>query len=210
MLTISRPRVLCVDDDEDSRVMLTMLLRLAFIEAKAVGTAAQALSLIQAEHFDLYLLDGRLPGVDGFELCRRMRASDSHTPILFFSGAAYETDKKKGIEAGANDYVVKPNITELVRSIKQFTSREVPQTAAPTIPPWTELLPVLPANDINRRQTMSQRSVDESPVNQSGIPRHVLEFSPRVAVRRHALRVSAVGTVNRLGLAASIVGTPAG
>ena len=45
------------DDDEDSRVMLVTLLRLAFIEAKAVGTAAQTLSLIQAEHFDLIMLD---------------------------------------------------------------------------------------------------------------------------------------------------------
>ncbi len=53
MLSNSLPRVLCVDDDEDSRVMLITLLRLALIEAKAVGTAAQALSSIQAERFDL-------------------------------------------------------------------------------------------------------------------------------------------------------------
>lgn len=185
MLRNPRPRVLCVDDDEDSRVMLTMLLRLAFIEAKAVGTAAQALSLIQAEQFDLYMLDAWLPEIDGFELCRRMRALDPHIPILFFSGAAYEADKKKGIEAGADDYVVKPNISELVRTVKQFMSREVRQPAAREIRPWTEVLPVRPASDIIRRQTvMVQRCVDESPANQSGISRHVLEFSPRVAVRR--------------------------
>ncbi len=82
MLSDPRPRVLCVDDDEDSRVMLTTLLRVALIEAKAVGTAAQALSLIQTERFDLYLLDSRLPDLNGFELCRRMRAFDLHTPIL--------------------------------------------------------------------------------------------------------------------------------
>jgi CheY-like chemotaxis protein len=62
-------------------------LGLALIEAKAVGTAAQALSMIQTERFDLYLLDGWLPGLDGFELCRQLRAFDPHTPILFFSGA---------------------------------------------------------------------------------------------------------------------------
>ena len=82
--------------------MLITLLRLALIEAKAVGTAAQALSSIETERFDLYLLDARLPDLDGFELCRRMRAFDPHTPILFFSGAAYEADKKRGIEAGAD------------------------------------------------------------------------------------------------------------
>jgi DNA-binding response OmpR family regulator len=102
--------------------MLTTLLRLALIEAKAVGTAAQALSLIQRERFDLYLLDGWLPGLDGFELCRQMRAFDPHTPILFFSGAAYEADKKRGIEAGANAYVVKPDVDGLVGTITQLVS----------------------------------------------------------------------------------------
>ncbi len=120
MLSNFRPRVLCVDDDEDSRVMLITLLRLALIEAKAVGTAAQALSSIQAERFDLYLLDSRLPDLDGFELCRRMRDFDPHTPILFFSGAAYEADKKRGIEAGANAYVIKPDVDGLVGSIRQL------------------------------------------------------------------------------------------
>lgn len=146
MLSNPRPRVLCVDDDEDSRVMLVTLLKHAFIEAKAVGTAAQALSLIQAEHFDLYLLDGWLPEVDGFELCRRIRALDPHIPILFFSGAAYEADKRKGIEAGADDYVIKPNISELVRSIKQFMVRDIQQPVAREIRPWVKILPVSPAS----------------------------------------------------------------
>lgn len=129
MLSNSRPRVLCVDDDEDSRVMLITLLRLALIEAKAVGTAAQALSLIQTERFDLYLLDAWLPGLDGFELCRRMRAFDPHTPILFFSGAAYEADKKRGIEAGADAYVIKPDVDGLVGSITQLVSHAENATA---------------------------------------------------------------------------------
>ncbi len=134
MLAISRPRVLCIDDDEDSRVMLTTLLRLALIEAKAVGTAAQALSSIQTEPFDLYLLDARLPDLDGFELCRRMRAFDPHTPILFFSGAAYADDKKRGIEAGADAYVIKPDLDGLLASIKQFVSHA--ENAAATIIPF--------------------------------------------------------------------------
>ena len=117
-----RTRVLCVDDDEDSRAMLITLLRLALIEAKAVGTAAQALSLIQTDRFDLYLLDAWLPDLDGFELCRRMRDYDPKTPILFFSGAAYEADRKRGIEAGANAYLIKPDVAGLVGSITQFVS----------------------------------------------------------------------------------------
>jgi DNA-binding response OmpR family regulator len=122
--------------------MLVTLLRLAFIEAKAVGTAAQALSLIQTEHFDLFMLDAWLPDVDGFELCRRMRALDSHIPILFFSGAAYEDDKKKGIAAGANDYVTKPDVSQLVRSVKQFMTRDVQQPVTQEIRAWAEVLAV--------------------------------------------------------------------
>jgi two-component system alkaline phosphatase synthesis response regulator PhoP len=118
----NRPRVLCVDDDKDFREMLVTLLKLLRIEARTVPTAAQALWLIQAERFDLYLLDAWLPGVDGFELCRQLRDLDSRTPILFFSGAAYETDKQRGIEAGANAYVIKPDVEGLIGSINQLVS----------------------------------------------------------------------------------------
>ena len=114
------PRVLCVDNDEDSREMLSTLLGFSQIEVKAVATGAQALSLMQAERFDLYLLDAWLPDLDGFELCRRMRIFDPHTPILFFSGAAYDADKKRGIEAGANGYVTKPDVDGLVGSVTQL------------------------------------------------------------------------------------------
>ena len=114
------PRVLYVDDDDDSREMLRMLLEMRSIDTKAVGTAAEALTSIQAEHFDLYLLDAWLPDLDGFELCRQMRGYDSHTPILFFSGAGCEADKKMGHQAGANAYVIKPDIGLLLGSIAQF------------------------------------------------------------------------------------------
>jgi len=115
-----RARVLCVDDDEDSREMLCLLLRSSRIEAKAVATAAQALTSLQIERFDLYLLDAWLPDLDGFELCRRIRQLLPHAPILFFSGAAYETDKQRAIEAGANTYVIKPDLPGLLESITQF------------------------------------------------------------------------------------------
>lgn len=137
-------RVLSVDDDEDSRVMLTTLLKHELIELKAVRTAAQALSSIQTERFDLYLLDASLPDLDGFELCRRMRDLDPDTPILFFSGAAYEADKKRGIEAGANAYVIKPDLEGLLGSIKQFvpcaesgTAKILPFKRKSFSPPYT-------------------------------------------------------------------------
>ena len=115
-----QPRVLYVEDHEDSREMLGLILKMALIEAKSVGTAAEALASIKAEHFDLYLLDSTLPDLDGFELCRQVRDMDARTPILFFSGAAYEADKQKGLEAGANAYISKPDIENLLGRINEF------------------------------------------------------------------------------------------
>ena len=134
MLFTPRLRVLAVDDDEDCRVMLVTLLKLVLIDTTAVGTAAQALSLIQTERFDVYLLDSRLPDLDGFELCRRMRAADPHTPIVFFSGAAYAADKQRGIEAGANAYVIKPELDVLVRTLSQFVPQAEQARAIPFEP----------------------------------------------------------------------------
>ena len=128
----ARLRALCVDDSEDCRDMLSTALRFWRIEARAVATAKEALSLIQTERFDLYLLDVRLPDLDGFELCRRMRDFDPDTPILFFSGAPYEADKKRGMAAGANDYVTKPNMDVLLRTIPYYVRK--PDTIAKVIP----------------------------------------------------------------------------
>ena len=118
----ARPCVLCIDDDEDFRVMLVTRLRHELIEAEAVGTAAQAISSTQTERFDLYVVDAQLTDLDGFDLCRRIRDVDPDTPILFFSGAADEADRKRGIAAGANDYVIKPDLDGLLGSIKRFIS----------------------------------------------------------------------------------------
>ena len=120
ILSDRRARVLCVDDDEESRDLLSTLMRFSGIEVKAVATAAQALSLIQAECFDLYLLDACLPVRDGFELCRRVRHRAPHTPILFFSGASEEVNTERGIDAGANAYVIKPDVDGLFEGIAQF------------------------------------------------------------------------------------------
>jgi two-component system OmpR family response regulator len=143
MQAIIRPRVLFVDDDEDSRAMLTMLFGLELIEAKTVGTAVEALSSIKTERFDLYVLDAWLPEIDGFELCRRMRAIDRQTPILFFSGAAQETDRKKGLDAGANAYLVKPEIESLIQTITQFVGHA--ETAPAQVIPFRRKMSFYPS-----------------------------------------------------------------
>lgn len=115
-------RILYVDDHDDSREMLCTLLALLQIDVTAVATATTAVSLMQSERFDLYLLESALPGTDGFRLCRLMREADPQTPVVFFSGAAFDVDLKRGIEAGASAYVCKPDLDGLLGSITQFVS----------------------------------------------------------------------------------------
>lgn len=110
----TRSRVLSVDDDEDACEMLRALLNSYQIDATCVRSAAEAWLSIKAECFDLYLLDGWLPHVDGFEFCRQIREVDSKTPIVFYSGAAYDADKQRGLAAGANAYVTKPDLERLI------------------------------------------------------------------------------------------------
>ena len=116
-------RVLSVDDDAEACAMLSALLMSSGINCRCAASAAEAWTLIRADQFDLYLLDAWLPGVDGFEFCRQLRAIDSITPIIFYSGAAYESDKQKGIAAGANAYIVKPEVEVLVAAMSGLIAK---------------------------------------------------------------------------------------
>jgi CheY-like chemotaxis protein len=115
-------RALCVDDDDDNREVLAILLQCWGLEVDAVANASDAVLLSKARHFDLYLLDSWLPDLDGLELCRRVRAADPEAQVLFYSGAGYEADKREAIEAGANGYVVKPDVDELQKVLTNMVS----------------------------------------------------------------------------------------
>lgn len=120
MPTPSRPCVLCVDDDEDACEILSLLLNSRGISATCVRSSVAAWPLIKQHGFDLFVLDGWLPGTDGFEFCRQIREFDADTPIVFYSGAAYAADKQKGLAAGANAYVTKPDFNGLIKTILGF------------------------------------------------------------------------------------------
>ncbi|HEY0007015.1 MAG TPA: response regulator [Pyrinomonadaceae bacterium] len=116
-----RNRLLCVDDDEDTRTMLVSLLGLINCEVITVGTSSEAWDKIMSQRFDLYLLDNWLPEGPGVELCRKIRELDSRTPIVFYSGAAYISDKQEALAAGADAYLVKPaEVGGLVETIQRL------------------------------------------------------------------------------------------
>ena len=123
MISNPKLRILYVDNNTDCCEMLGTFLEYSKIETQFANSAAQAQSAMQAQRFDMYLLEAWLPEIDGFELCRRMREVDPNIPILFFSGAAYEADKVRGLEAGANAYVTKPEIETLLGSMAKYLPR---------------------------------------------------------------------------------------
>jgi DNA-binding response OmpR family regulator len=113
-------RILCVDDDEDTRFLLEQLLSFSDLEAIAVQDTAAALSLIEKEIFSLYIIDGQLPGISGLGLCEEIRKFDRKTPIIIFSGHGHASDRDAGMRAGANVYIVKPETNAIVSTIKRL------------------------------------------------------------------------------------------
>jgi DNA-binding response OmpR family regulator len=108
-------RILLVDDEADARDLVTLtLIEYTLICARDFD---EGLRLAQQRGFDLYILDIWMPDKSGVELCRAIREFDPHTPILFYSAAAYERDIEEAIRAGAQDYLVKPIIPNELRQV---------------------------------------------------------------------------------------------
>ena len=129
-------RVLCADD-EDTCEMLSATLGISDIEVTAVYSFTEAWRLAQTEHFDLYLLETRLPDGDGLDLCRRLYKFAPRTPIVFYSGEAYPIDRLKGLAAGAAAYLVKPYFDDLAATILQIIKTTgKPPLLTPRISPF--------------------------------------------------------------------------
>ena len=111
-------RILCVEDHEDTCLMLTTLLKQAGFEAQAAHTISEALQMITSYNFDLFILDKHYPDGEGVELCQTLRGIFPQTPIIIYSGDVGERYQTEAIEAGASAYVSKPYVEELVEVVK--------------------------------------------------------------------------------------------
>jgi two-component system response regulator MtrA len=100
-------RVLLIEDDHAIRDGLELALRRQGHDVKAAATGEDGLAMLRATLPDIVVLDVMLPGIDGFEVCRRVRAAGS-IPIIMFTARSDDIDVVSGLEAGADDYVVKP------------------------------------------------------------------------------------------------------
>lgn len=111
-------RILFIEDHADTRELVGSVLEASGFSVTSAGTVAAALQLARTEKFDLFLIDNWLPDGFGFELCERIREFDGATPVLFYSGAVYESDKLTAIRAGAQGYLTKPcPYSDLLRAV---------------------------------------------------------------------------------------------
>ena len=114
-------RILCTEDDADTRELITFVLTGNNCEVITTETPAVALEIAQAFSFDLYLIDNWMPLKSGPDLCKELRSFDAATPILFYSGAGYEADKDAAYASGAQGYLVKPvDNDQLVAEVRRL------------------------------------------------------------------------------------------
>jgi len=117
-------RILVIEDNRDIARLVQLHLRDASYQVDTVDNGAEGLDRARSANYDLIILDLMLPQLDGLELCRRLRAEGSHTPILMLTAKTAEVDRVLGLEIGADDYLTKPfSIHELVARVNALFRR---------------------------------------------------------------------------------------
>jgi len=116
--------ILVVEDNKDLASLLTFHLRDLSYEVDSAFDGDTGFEKLHAKDYDLIILDIMLPGIDGLELCRRIRSKPTYTPILMLTSKSTELDRVLGLEMGADDYVTKPfSIRELMARVKAIFRR---------------------------------------------------------------------------------------
>ena len=119
----TKPRILCVDDEPNVLKFLEAVLVPNGYEVVKAEDGEEALEKLKGERIDLVLSDVTMPKLDGFEVCRRIKADDRYRniPVVIITGLAAKQDRIKGIEAGAEDFISKPiDPAEVLARIKML------------------------------------------------------------------------------------------
>jgi len=117
-------RVLVVEDEEDLARVIKRHVENIGCRVRIAPTGESALEAAATSEFDLVLLDLMLPGIDGLEVCRRLRARRQYMPVLMLTARSNETDKVLGLETGADDYITKPfSLRELIARVRAMFRR---------------------------------------------------------------------------------------
>jgi DNA-binding response OmpR family regulator len=117
-------KVLVVEDQQDLAELVQLHLKDLGCEVTVALDGAAGLAEAEAKDFDLVILDLMLPGIDGLEICRRLRARARYVPVLMVTAKSTELDRVLGLELGADDYLTKPfSVLELVARVKAIFRR---------------------------------------------------------------------------------------
>jgi DNA-binding response OmpR family regulator len=117
-------QVLIIEDDEDIARLVKLQLEELACSVKVAYDGAVGLAEAESRPYDLVILDLMLPGMDGLEICRRIRARSRYTPILMLTSKSSELDRVLGLEMGADDYLTKPfSVMELAARVKAILRR---------------------------------------------------------------------------------------
>ena len=130
-MSADQPRVLVVEDESAQREILAYNLEAEGFRVARAETGDEALVLVDEERPDIIVLDWMLPGVSGIEICRRLKARPDTrgVPIIMLSARSEELDRVRGLETGADDYVVKPySVVELMARVRTQLRRTRPAT----------------------------------------------------------------------------------
>lgn len=118
------PHILYTEDHADTRELVSLVLTISNCKVTLADTDDKALLLARTHQFDLYLIDNWIAGGSGIELCKKLREFDPTTPVLFYSGAAYDSDKQEAFASGAQGYLTKPvDNDDLVEAVFRLISK---------------------------------------------------------------------------------------
>ena len=164
---VSKNKILIVDDDSNIAELISLYLAKECFDTQIVGDGESALRTVKTYQPDLILLDLMLPGIDGYQVCREVRAS-SDTPIIMLSAKGEVFDKVLGLELGADDYMEKPfDSKELVARVKavlrRYHKNAQPAAEVPVPDEKIVTLPDLVINLTNYSVTYMGREIDMPP-----------------------------------------------
>ncbi len=161
---VSKQKILIVDDDNNIAELIALYLTKECFETMIVNDGESALTAADSFHPNLILLDVMLPGIDGYQVCREVRAKSS-IPIIMLSAKGEIFDKVLGLELGADDYMEKPfDSKELVARVKAVLRRYKAAPAAPPAPDVKSVeYPDLVINQTNYSVVYMGRNIDMPP-----------------------------------------------
>lgn len=157
-------RILVVDDDLSLGMAITRMLSKIGCECTHAKDGCEALSFFENTAFDMVILDVMMPKIDGFDVCRTIRATDAHIPILFLTAKSDIGDKRTGFQTGADDWLVKPfygeelqmRVTALLRRAQEGASSQREKERVFSVGElWVDL--------VEREVRISGRKVDLTP-----------------------------------------------